>query len=473
MPFALREFMIKCWKRHRDVPTSIDQLVDRAVEDLERRRKDLTLRMKKNKIKLEPLEKVENLLHCCFEVADNFPDECGPDMRTLKTKLKTMKQDQETGDARFQRTQMRFIALRKKGILGQGQTGSNNWEFAISEAPQLHEDMDRTVVNHQPAVEHPQALQISTEPPVQEVSEESQITDEWVECVNCSKWRVLPRGINAATLRDDWTCSSGSAWRLTGLSCDVDEDVDEDASNEDNVHVDECDCHQPLVGAYLVKRVPVALDPEEETWLRSGWGLRPCYTWNDGYSLYRCTAANRGTTKQKMLMDILHFWGYKWLHDEDDETVGPYENKEYEYLDGYGTTNVTLRAQKLNKEVSMRNIEALRLVQDTLMRGTSDRLNKRYKTPDEYLESLVVMDKMVILLIDTTAEPNVPRYSVYCPDRCLVTNRMQDVSWLLDGARDRTMKIRGIAYGNTQYCALFPHDEQPNFAGASAIGQFE
>ena len=80
---------------------------------------------------------------------------------------------------------------------------------------------------------------------------------------------------------------------------------------------------------------------------------------------------------------------------------------------------------------------------------------------------------MVILVIDTTAEANVPRYSVYCPDRCLVTNRMQDVSWLLDGARDRTMKILGIAYGNTQYCALFPHDEQPNFAGASAIGQFE
>ena len=33
--------------------------------------------------------------------------------------------------------------------------------------------------------------------------------------------------------------------------------------------------------------------------------LNPCYTWNDGYSLYRCAAANRGTTKQKMLIDLL------------------------------------------------------------------------------------------------------------------------------------------------------------------------
>ena len=34
MPFALREFMVKCWKRHRDTPTRIDDLVDQAFEDL-------------------------------------------------------------------------------------------------------------------------------------------------------------------------------------------------------------------------------------------------------------------------------------------------------------------------------------------------------------------------------------------------------------------------------------------------------
>ncbi len=59
MPFELREFMAKAWKRHRDVPTTIDQLVDRAVEDLDRRRKDLTLRMRRNPIKVEPLVKLK------------------------------------------------------------------------------------------------------------------------------------------------------------------------------------------------------------------------------------------------------------------------------------------------------------------------------------------------------------------------------------------------------------------------------
>jgi hypothetical protein len=34
----------------------------------------------------------------------------------------------------------------------------------------------------------------------------------------------------------------------------------------------------------------------------------------------------------------------------------------------------------------------------------------------------ILMDKMVILVIDTMAEENVPRYRVYCPLKCLVTN---------------------------------------------------
>jgi hypothetical protein len=204
------------------------------------------------------------------------------------------------------------------------------------------------------------------------------------------------------------------------------------------------------------------------------WVLRPCHTWNDGYSLYRCAAANRGTTKQKMINDLLNYWGYKWLHDADDETRGPYENKEYEYEYFHGSTpeNGTLTAQMLTVEVAQKNIEALRLVQDTLIRGTSDPLNKRYNPPNEFLESLVLMDNMVILVIDTMAEENVPFYRVYCPLKCLVTHNLENVSWVLRGARESSMKIRGIAYANTQFCALFPRNEKPNFAGPSAIGQF-
>jgi hypothetical protein len=42
VPFALREFVVKCWKRHRDVPTKIQQVVDKAIDDLQTRKTDLT-----------------------------------------------------------------------------------------------------------------------------------------------------------------------------------------------------------------------------------------------------------------------------------------------------------------------------------------------------------------------------------------------------------------------------------------------
>ena len=49
IPFALREFMVKCWKRHRDVPTKIQQVVNKAIDDLQTRKTDLTRRSAKNK----------------------------------------------------------------------------------------------------------------------------------------------------------------------------------------------------------------------------------------------------------------------------------------------------------------------------------------------------------------------------------------------------------------------------------------
>jgi hypothetical protein len=53
MPFKLREFMVKNWKRHRDVPTTLDELVDRTFDDLRDRKVDLTKRSLVNNIKPE------------------------------------------------------------------------------------------------------------------------------------------------------------------------------------------------------------------------------------------------------------------------------------------------------------------------------------------------------------------------------------------------------------------------------------
>ncbi len=63
MPFKLREIMVKNWKRHRDVPTTIDELVDETFDDLRERKLDLTQRSQVNAIKPEKLMKVNSLLN--------------------------------------------------------------------------------------------------------------------------------------------------------------------------------------------------------------------------------------------------------------------------------------------------------------------------------------------------------------------------------------------------------------------------
>jgi hypothetical protein len=309
VPFALREFMVKCWRRHRDVPTRIDQLVDRAVDDLMHRKQNLVARMTKNKINGQLLVKVENLLDTCFEVADNLPEDSNEYVQILKEKVKGMKEKQDIHDTKLSNTQLRYAALKQKGKLSL--TGRTKWQWANNELPETPK-----VLADQPSTLTEKTCEDNVG--VQEVlasqcmESDSNVgaftdTDAWVECVTCSKWRLLPRGVDATSLPADWTCSSGAAWRSNGLNCDIAADEDEDQNKDDEVLADEGDCHQPMVGAFMVRRVPVALLVEEDKWLRMEWGLRPCYTWKDGYSLYRCAAANRRTSKQQMLSDLLQF----------------------------------------------------------------------------------------------------------------------------------------------------------------------
>ncbi len=98
---------------------------------------------------------------------------------------------------------------------------------ARASIPVVVDDMQQMLLA-EPRVERPS---VPASQPLQEDQGSSQDEGDfvaWVECVKCSKWRVLPRGVDATTLHDDWTCNSGASWRSTGLNCDVAEDVDED-----------------------------------------------------------------------------------------------------------------------------------------------------------------------------------------------------------------------------------------------------
>ncbi len=70
--------------------------------------------MRKNILKVEPFDKVTDLLDCCFLVGANGD----ADSRILKQKLKDIQQTQAKEDIHLQKIQSRFIELRKKGKVG-------------------------------------------------------------------------------------------------------------------------------------------------------------------------------------------------------------------------------------------------------------------------------------------------------------------------------------------------------------------
>ncbi len=111
-------------------------------------------------------------------------------------------------------------------------------------------------------------------------------------------------------------------------------------------------------------------------------------------------------------------------------------------------------------------------MQQSLDRGTTDKLNKRYTPPEHFFEELALLDDMVILVVDATDADNIPRYRVYCRARYFFATRMESAANVLREARNHGYKICGVASKGSQYCYLYPVKEQPNFAGCNAIGQF-
>ncbi len=223
----------------------------------------------------------------------------------------------------------------------------------------------------------------------------------------------------------------------------------------------------------MVKHEPVALNRQEEIWLREEWGLRACYTWNDGYSIYRCAAANRGSTKQQMVADLLLFWGadsagVEGVYKQWKQYVYVNEGPESEEECPQGNTECI---EEFTENFAQANTKALQLVQQSLDRGTTDKLNKRYAPPEHVFEALALLDDMVILVVDATDADDIPRYRVYCRARCFFATRMESAAIVLREARNHGYKICGVASKGNQHCCLYPVKKQPNFAGCNAIGQ--
>jgi hypothetical protein len=99
------------------------------------------------------------------------------------------------------------------------------------------------------------------------------------------------------------------------------------------------------------------------------------------------------------------------------------------------------------------------------------------KSYDEAIESLLhilaALDDMPIVFVNIAPLPDNPRYRVYCPNVMHTCSTLPEVADVLRPFREGGKKIRGVGFGNAHYCALFPTDEAPNFAGNNCIGQWD
>ncbi len=102
---------------------------------------------------------------------------------------------------------------------------------------------------------------------------------EWVMCSVCTKWRILPPDVHAASLHVQWTCGIGFQAR-PHLDCHTPYDLDIPQSVLANHQKKQAPCR-------TISRQEATLQDDEKIWLLNECGLRLCYTWADGYCVWR------------------------------------------------------------------------------------------------------------------------------------------------------------------------------------------
>ncbi len=437
-------------------------MVDKAYHDLIAKRLELEERSMKANIDSCKLERVNDLLHDIMLVVKPLDEPNIEGDSVLYTKIVDSQKDAAKKQESLDETQRKFLHLRKKGRLGK--SGKANFAWAQSNVvplppkclPAKNQAQSAVLVD---AVTNDQA----EDTPVQFEGKECIEIQEWVQCVTCSKWRKIPSGVDSKSLPEDWSCDIVGNL-TTGLNCLVSQDTSD--ANEECQEV--ADCHQPLNGGHRVKRVRVTLQPMEER-ISLEWGLRPCYTWGDGYCGYRCAAANRSTTMLQMLEHLFLFWGWKWAKKARAGQLTYKMCLPYKYV---LPDETDICEVEYTDEMAKKNVEDLKPVHAALS-STRDILHKRHWCPDDIFITLAIIDNMCILYINTMAQPGEARYRVYSSTGCVTLRKMEDMSHLLRSAQEKGTPVRGVAIGHDHFCSLYPRNMQPNFAGSDAIGPFD
>jgi hypothetical protein len=313
MPFGIREYVVKKYKSHRLVSTTIDELLDRTFDDLHEKKVHLQRRQETTGIKHDKLQKVDGLLKQLERAVECIPAiYMDTSMRRLQVKIDNLAWTEENKAVELINMAKFHRNLVKRGQLGrQGSTLYHTWmvenqnlshptrlpTVVIAKRKNPTESNTGDVVPINPASQFSDPTESGCDTDGIEVSlrdEESQRQNydhrdeivNWVQCEMCAKWRKLPPGVDASSLPRDWNCDVGGKLNF-GLNCDAAEESTYEG-DEFTALNEMDDCHQPLTGGYRVKRASVLLHSYEEITIRSVWGLRPCYTWGNGYCGFRC-----------------------------------------------------------------------------------------------------------------------------------------------------------------------------------------
>jgi hypothetical protein len=268
---------------------------------------------------------------------------------------------------------------------------------------------------------------------------------EWVMCSVCTKWRILPPDVHAASLHVQLTCGIGFQARpqLTcgngfqarpHLDCHTPYDLDIPQSVLANHQKKQAPCR-------TISRQEVTLQDEEKTWLLNECGLRPCYTWADGYCVYRCLAALRDTTMKNLIKDALSA-----------------------LLGQEGVQNTIINVVKRKKELQ----RVLIALSDSYVK-----LSRHYHCRDDMFSIVAKMDDMCIILVNTIPQNEQLHYRVYTPTGVTLCPTLQEVQNIIQPLRYLGKSVRGAGFGNAHFCALYPADEDPNFAGPSSIDRWD
>ena len=100
-------------------------------------------------------------------------------------------------------------------------------------------------------------------------------------------------------------------------------------------------------------------------------------------------------------------------------------------------------------------------------------ITSSYYCRDDLFEIVAAMDSMCIIFVNTSCPNDSMRYRVYTPNVVYTCATLPEMTAVIHPFRESGTNIRGVAFGNTHFCALYPATEEPNFAGDYCIGQWD